>query len=85
MRGPQPPEASSPHPGSHCALPALGLAFPAKVPGIMNEMLWSSWRHHGNAALSGNTTVTVATALELKVTPYPTPHSKILWFPHNPL
>ena len=38
----------------------------------MNEMLWLSWRYHGNAALSGNTTVTVATALELKVTPYPT-------------
>lgn len=55
-------EASSPQPGSHCALTALGPAFPAKVLGIMNEMLWLSWRYHGNAALSGNTTVTVAIA-----------------------
>lgn len=38
----------------------------------MNEMLWLSWRHHGNTALSGNATVTVATALGLKVTPYRT-------------
>jgi hypothetical protein len=35
---------------------------------IMNEMLWLSWRHHGNPALSGN----VATAPELKVTLLPT-------------
>lgn len=77
--------ASIPQPGSHYALPALGLAFPATVLGIMNEMLWSSWRYHGNAALPGNTTVTVATVLEVKVTPYPTPHSKMLWCPHNPL
>lgn len=80
-------ETSSPEPGSHCALPALGPALSAKVLGIMNEMLWSSWRCHGNGALSGNTTVTVATAQELKVTPYPSPppNSKMLCFPHNPL
>lgn len=67
MRGTSATQFSSPQPDFHCTLPILDLAFPAKVLEIMNEMLWSSWRHHGNPALSGN----VATALELKVTLLP--------------
>lgn len=45
-------------------------------------MLWLSWRHHGNPALLGN----VATALELKVTLYPTslPRSCRDNLPQNP-
>ena len=66
--------------GYRALQPSGGLARGSPSPGPSlpcqgardNEMLWSPWRRHGNAALSGNTTVAVATALESK-SPFPPP------------